>query len=277
MLDQVATTFRPGSTSCSPPRRRKFRHALAALTSRDGATASETDETAQRRRHTSARARHPPASGEPARSRTSATLQSTTVRAPPKPQASRATTPAKHAREQCTNSHRSRSPPRRTKAAVLAALAHGRAMTAGEVANATGLDVPTVSITRSNLSEAGELTQKQLVATSSPAKTGAGSTRSAPAPAARDGNRARSPCRHLRQRRLSSAGVPLHRSSSSRLPLGGSTTTTHRPPKAQPTLHSPPTQAPRIVDGHILVGNRQRHLVGLDAGLGRSAAANPNP
>ena len=52
-----------------------------------------------------------------------------------------------------------RTAPGATKAAVLAALAHGSAMTAGEVANATGLGRATVSTTLSNLSKAGELTK----------------------------------------------------------------------------------------------------------------------
>jgi len=134
----------------------KLRHALAALSSRDGATAPETDgnsstSPARRTRPASASAT---ARRKPARSRQTATSQSTTDGASPKPQASRATTPANGA-----SSAPVRTAPGATKAAVLAALAHGRAMTAGEVANATGLGRATVSTTLSNLSKAGELTK----------------------------------------------------------------------------------------------------------------------
>ena len=96
----------------------KLRHALAALTSRDGATAPKTDGASA------------------------------------KTEASRATTPANGA-----SSAPAGTAPGATKAAVLAALAHGRAMTAGEVANATGLGRATVSTTLSNLTKAGELTK----------------------------------------------------------------------------------------------------------------------
>jgi DNA-binding transcriptional ArsR family regulator len=133
----------------------KLRHALAALSSRDGATAPETD---GRSSPSPARTRPAPASAtarrKPARSRQTATSQSTTDGASAKPQASRATTPANGAR-----STPARTAPGATKAAVLAALAHGRAMTAGEVANATGLGRATVSTTLSNLRKAGELTK----------------------------------------------------------------------------------------------------------------------
>ena len=46
-----------------------------------------------------------------------------------------------------------------TKSAVLAALASGDAMTAGEVANATGLGRASVSTTLSKLSKTGEVTK----------------------------------------------------------------------------------------------------------------------
>jgi DNA-binding transcriptional ArsR family regulator len=49
--------------------------------------------------------------------------------------------------------------PRATKHAVLAALADGSAMTAGEVATATGLGRASVSTTLSKLAKAGELTK----------------------------------------------------------------------------------------------------------------------
>jgi len=135
----------------------KLRHALAALSSRDGAAAPETDgssSTSPAGRRTRPAPASATASRKPARSRQTATSQSTTDGASPKPQASRATTPANDA-----SSAPARTAPGATKAAVLAALAHGRAMTAGEVANATGLGRATVSTTLSNLSKAGELTK----------------------------------------------------------------------------------------------------------------------
>ncbi len=135
----------------------RLRHALAALSSRDGATRPETDgrsSTSPARRRTRPAPASASASGEPARSRTSAKSQSTTDGASPKPQASRATTPANDGR-----SAPARTAPGATKAAVLAALAHGCAMTAGEVANATGLGRATVSTTLSNLTKTGELTK----------------------------------------------------------------------------------------------------------------------
>jgi DNA-binding transcriptional ArsR family regulator len=50
-----------------------------------------------------------------------------------------------------------RTPTGATKTAVLGALAHGGAMTAGDVAAATGLARPTVSTTLSKLAQAGEV------------------------------------------------------------------------------------------------------------------------
>jgi len=50
-----------------------------------------------------------------------------------------------------------RTPPGATKARVLAALGDGKAMTAGEVAQATNLARPTVSTTLSKLSKSGEV------------------------------------------------------------------------------------------------------------------------
>jgi hypothetical protein len=50
-----------------------------------------------------------------------------------------------------------RTPPGQTKAKVLAALSSDRALTAGEVAKATGLARPTVSTTLSKLSKTGEV------------------------------------------------------------------------------------------------------------------------
>lgn len=52
---------------------------------------------------------------------------------------------------------RATAAPGQTKSAVLAALTDGKAMTAGEVAAATGLARPTVSTTLSKLAKSGEV------------------------------------------------------------------------------------------------------------------------
>jgi DNA-binding transcriptional ArsR family regulator len=52
-----------------------------------------------------------------------------------------------------------RTAPGATKTAVLAALGSGGAMTAGEVANATGLGRASVSTTLSKLAKAGQVTK----------------------------------------------------------------------------------------------------------------------
>jgi DNA-binding transcriptional ArsR family regulator len=56
---------------------------------------------------------------------------------------------------------RARTAPGATKAAVLAALSKGGAMTAGEVATATGLGRATVSTTLSKLAKSGEVTKAE--------------------------------------------------------------------------------------------------------------------
>jgi DNA-directed RNA polymerase specialized sigma24 family protein len=67
--------------------------------------------------------------------------------APPGPR--RASTPQRRARR--------RTAPGATKTRVLAALTDGKAMTAGEVASATGLPTATVSSTLSRLAKGGEV------------------------------------------------------------------------------------------------------------------------
>jgi DNA-binding transcriptional ArsR family regulator len=91
------------------------------------------------------------------------TKPSTTKRAP----ARRTTRPPARSRR--------RTAPGATKASVLAALAGGEAMTAGQVAEKTGLARPTVSTTLSKLAKSGEVQKAErgyrLAATpSSPAK-----------------------------------------------------------------------------------------------------------
>ena len=101
----------------------------------------------------------PRSSAQPARKAPAAKTPARERRAGPKPKPG---IPA-------TNSARTRRPrgpaaraPRRTapgatKASVLAALAGGDAMTAGQVADKTGLARPTVSTTLSKLAKSGEL------------------------------------------------------------------------------------------------------------------------
>jgi DNA-binding transcriptional ArsR family regulator len=71
--------------------------------------------------------------------------------------ARRASTPARAPRS--TKSKTSRTAPGATKTAVLAALDNGDAMTAGEVAAATGIGQATVSTTLSRLAKTGEVTK----------------------------------------------------------------------------------------------------------------------
>jgi DNA-binding transcriptional ArsR family regulator len=76
---------------------------------------------------------------------------------------------------------RTRTAPGATKAAVLAALKDGSAMTAGEIAAATGLGRATVSTTLSKLAGSGEITKAARgyqipQQTDAPAVDGAGET-----------------------------------------------------------------------------------------------------
>jgi DNA-binding transcriptional ArsR family regulator len=110
----------------------KLRHALAALDPRERSTSkpktTRSQPTAKRV------AKTPDASKRTPRRRQ--TRSATTANGP---------------------SASTRTPPGETKAKVLAALSSGRALTAGEVAKATGLARPTVSTTLSKLSKTGEV------------------------------------------------------------------------------------------------------------------------
>ena len=81
--------------------------------------------------------------------------------APARPRASRPRPAA--ARERSPQKPRSsrRTPPGATKAHVLGALSDGKAMTAGEVAAATGLARPTVSTTLSKLAKSGDVVKAE--------------------------------------------------------------------------------------------------------------------
>ena len=84
----------------------------------------------------------------------------------------RSARPARAAGQPATRSSR-RTAPGATKAAVLAALAGGEAMTAGEVAAKAGLAPGTVSTTLSKLAKAGEVQKAERgyrLAPASPAK-----------------------------------------------------------------------------------------------------------
>ena len=86
--------------------------------------------------------------------------QPTAKRAAKTPDAPKQTPPRRQARTASTANSPSastRTPPGQTKAKVLAALSSDRALTAGEVAKATGLARPTVSTTLSKLSKTGEV------------------------------------------------------------------------------------------------------------------------
>jgi biotin operon repressor len=90
-----------------------------------------------------------PARKAPARKRAPA--------AAPKPKASATNSaPARRTSQPAARSPR-RTAPGATKASVLAALAGGEAMTAGQVADKTGLARATVSTTLSKLSKSGEV------------------------------------------------------------------------------------------------------------------------
>jgi DNA-binding transcriptional ArsR family regulator len=131
----------------------KLRRALAALGSRNG---DETPSTAPASAKQSAPSRGRPRStaaprgtaAKPTGSRSRATVTATrSASASPKP----AATPKARAA--------TRTAPGATKNAILAALTDGGAMTAGEIATATGLGRPTVSTTLSRLAKTGEVSK----------------------------------------------------------------------------------------------------------------------
>jgi len=149
----------------------KLRHALFALTSPDGATAAKANgnsSPSRARRHAST-ATSP---STPSRERRNAAAKSTTSAASPKAPSSPTTVPLKDAGAPA------RTAPGTTKTAVLKALAGGSAMTAGEVASATGLGRASVSTTLSKLAKSGDVAKAargyQLTEkTTSPSGTGA--------------------------------------------------------------------------------------------------------
>ena len=82
-------------------------------------------------------------------------------RAPGRSAAARPRSAAPRQRRAQASRTRRRTAPGATKARVLAALSDGKAMTAGEVATATGLARGTVSTTLSKLAKSGELVKAE--------------------------------------------------------------------------------------------------------------------
>jgi DNA-binding transcriptional ArsR family regulator len=132
----------------------KLRHALAALGSRDGAAPPPSTSAAPSAAPERARRAPAPrtATRKPTRSRASASTATTAASAEPvePPASAPAAGPARTAARAASGS---------TKIAVLQALAGGSAMTAGEVATATGLGRASVSTTLSKLANSGEVTK----------------------------------------------------------------------------------------------------------------------
>jgi CRP-like cAMP-binding protein len=133
----------------------ELRQALAALSS-DG---SAPDPAAERRRRTPSH-RAPPAqstlrrSARDGRPRTSGPDANDSV--PPAP----ASTARPH-RDRRTSPAPTRARFGETKSAILAALSGGQAMTAGDVAAATGLGRASASTTLSQLAKSGEITKAE--------------------------------------------------------------------------------------------------------------------
>ena len=132
----------------------KLRHALAALTSSDGATATGANVTRSPRRRARPGSPSRTATRQSARPRRSARSQSTAAAVSPKAAQTQATS-----RSNDSATAPARTAPGATKTAVLEALANGGAMTASEVANETGLGRASVSTTLSKLAKSGELTK----------------------------------------------------------------------------------------------------------------------
>ncbi len=120
----------------------RLRRALAALTSRES----------ERHRSECAAPTHSAAGERAAQRPRAATPRTPRARKAPAPWAPTPDGPAA-----APAPARARTAPGATKAAILAALAEGGAMTAGEIAAATGLHRATVSTTLSKLAASGEL------------------------------------------------------------------------------------------------------------------------
>jgi DNA-binding transcriptional ArsR family regulator len=150
----------------------KLRRALVALGTRDGAG-------------TSARPTSPKTAPAktPARSRSTRTAAGPTRKAALKQPATPTAKAPSAARSAKPASAPTRSPSGATKTAVLGALGKGDAMTAGDVAAATGLGRATVSTTLSKLTKSGEVTKAERGYRLSSASSNGGSAASTPAAA----------------------------------------------------------------------------------------------
>jgi len=129
----------------------KLRGALMALGGSNAASASADRSTRIRPRPRAATAR---GTRSPTRSSRAAPATSSAT-----PAASAAPAQAQATRPRTRTAPAARSASGATKSAVLQALAGGSAMTAGEVANVTGLGRASVSTTLSKLSKSGEVTK----------------------------------------------------------------------------------------------------------------------
>jgi CRP-like cAMP-binding protein len=127
----------------------KLRRALVALGSRDSAPPAE--QTAPKRTRAKAQGPSGSAGSSGSAKRKTATAQPATATAKRPTAAGSTPTPAPQARTE----------PGATKNAVLAALSDDKALTAGDVAAATGLGRATVSTTLSKLAKTGEVTKAQ--------------------------------------------------------------------------------------------------------------------
>jgi len=130
----------------------KLRRALAALGSRESAAApSASSPPKVRSRRSDSHSTSRTATPKSARLRANATTAATARSRQPAKAPAAASGRAK--------SRAARAAPGATKSAILAALATDSAMTAGEIATATGLGRATVSTTLSRLAKTGEVTK----------------------------------------------------------------------------------------------------------------------
>ena len=133
----------------------KLRQALTALRGANGPSPTPTP-ARSRRTPTTQRGRGESARNAPARSPKvappSAPTKASVAESPPV-----STSRPTRSRSAATPRRRTRAPLGQTKSTVLAALSNGNAMTAGEVAAATGLGRASVSTTLSKLAKTGEV------------------------------------------------------------------------------------------------------------------------
>jgi DNA-binding transcriptional ArsR family regulator len=135
----------------------KLRHALAALGYHDSSTASRDGEVSTP---------SPAQAGGRSRSTSASATRTASAATNGSDGAGAGATPTGAQRKTRTGATRTavtgtRTAPGATKRAVLAALANGSAMTAGEVASSTGLGRATISTTLSKLAKSGEVSKAE--------------------------------------------------------------------------------------------------------------------